>query len=533
MISELPFTSMGKALLHSFEANADKLAIVLKEGSFSYREMHESAIHISQYVSASKSAYVPVFAYRSFAAYTGIFAVLLSGKAYVPLNPRFPSDKTLSMIQQTDFDFMILAPECIEKFSEICGKMEPVTLICCGEENQYDEIRNRFSHHSYYFPVNGEKDNSIYTPQEVSLTDPAYLLFTSGSTGKPKGVSVSQKNVISYLFNTIEKYQINCHDRISQMFDLTFDLSVHDIFVSALTGASLHVVPEKELFAPSHFIRDHQLTVWFSVPSVIMFMKRMRMLKPDLFPSIRLSLFCGEALPENSVKAWQIAASNSKVYNLYGPTEATIAITSYLWDSVNSPEKSVNGIVPIGKAYTGQEALILNEEGEIAAINEAGELLLSGSQVTNGYYKNAGITREKFITLFGNHSKKWYKTGDLVKKDKDGDICYLDRIDNQVQIRGHRVELQEIDQILRMASGIDLSVSVPVKGGSGLVESIVAYVQAEESAELRRIILEYFKKSLPDYMIPSEILFLDLLPLNSNGKLDRNELVNIYYKGKK
>ena len=163
--------------------------------------------------------------------------------------------------------------------------------------------------------------------------------------------------------------------------------------------------------APTKFVRDHELTSWFSVPSTVGRMRSLRMLPPRCFPSLRVSLFCGEPLPGESAAAWAAAAPNSLVENLYGPTEATIAITRYRWEE-NSEQECVNGIVPIGYAFEGQRACVVDADGNEVATGEEGELCLAGSQVTRGYLNNPGKTASQFVRLSLDPSITWYRTGD-------------------------------------------------------------------------------------------------------------------------
>ena len=167
---------------------------------------------------------------------------------------------------------------------------------------------------------------------------------------------IGHSSVRAYLRYTCDRYDVTEHDRFSQMFDATFDLSVHDMFVCWERGACLFSVPERATMAPAKFIRQHELTMWFSVPSVVALLSRMRLLTPGAFPSLRWSLFCGEPLPAVAAQAWQAAAPNSQVENLYGPTEATIAITHYRWQTDVSPGQCVNGVVPIGWPYIGSSS---------------------------------------------------------------------------------------------------------------------------------------------------------------------------------
>ena len=169
------------------------------------------------------------------------------------------------------------------------------------------------------------------------------------------------------------------------------------------------------MLAPSRFIRDKRLTVWFSVPSVVMMMSRMRMLRPDLFPSLRLSLFCGEALPASAAQAWQYAAPNSRIENLYGPTETTIAISHYTWDTSVDVTQFPNGVVPIGDVFPNHEACIIDPQYRPVDVGLEGELCLSGPQVARCYLNDPERTRERFVTIPGKGASLWYRTGDLVR----------------------------------------------------------------------------------------------------------------------
>jgi acyl-CoA synthetase (AMP-forming)/AMP-acid ligase II len=263
--------------------------------------------------------------------------------------------------------------------------------------------------------------------------------------------------------------------------------------------------------------------MWFSVPSALAFMSKMRMLNPGCFPSLRCSLFCGEPLPATSAKAWQQAAPNSIVENLYGPTEATIAITHYRWDGERSVEKSVNGIVPIGWVFEGQKSCVIDREVNVLPKGEIGELCLAGTQVTSGYWNRPQNTKEQFIRLPSVGKELWYRTGDLVREDEDGCLHYVGRMDSQVKIRGHRVELQEIDLVLRKASGAEQAVCLAWPFEDGSADGIVAFICGRRELDEHRVVA-YCKKFLPQYMVPRKVYFIDEMPLNVNGKIDRLKL---------
>ena len=278
------------------------------------------------------------------------------------------------------------------------------------------------------------------------------------------------------------------------------------------------------MMALAKFIRERRLFAWFSVPSVIAFLDRLRMLKPEAFPEIRLSLFCGEPLLLNMAEAWRRAAPNSRAENIYGPTEATIAISHFRFDrETGLAERCVNGVVPIGDVFSTQSACVVGADGTLAPPGDAGELCLSGSQVTSGYLNDVVTTQEQFVEIPGQGDRTWYRTGDLVRRDESGCFYYLGRGDTQVQVRGHRVELQEVDHVLREASGTDWAVSVAWPPGGQQVDAIYAFLGDEDGLDPQEI-LRRCQRALPDYAVPRDVYVVDKLPRNANGKIDRPAL---------
>ncbi|MCG3137375.1 MAG: Tyrocidine synthase 3 [Phycisphaerae bacterium] len=525
-------------------------ALWVQGSSYSYQQLGCYAQTFAELITRYQPDNQPVaavLAYRCLTAYAGILGILTAGKGYVPLHPHFPMSRTTTMLQLSKANVLIVASDALELIEPMLGSLnQRLAIIWPGQlssdasaapvdaletaTEKWNYLRRQWPTHSWVGPAEFtnrlNQTPSAISPKFISTTnsdEAAYLLFTSGSTGVPKGVPVSHGNVTAYLHYITARYAVQPEDRFSQAFDLTFDLSVHDLFVCWWSGACLCVIPHEAVMAPAKFIRDQQLTLWFSVPSVAMFMSRMRMLKPGVFPTLRWSLFCGEPLPESSAAAWQEAAPNSIVENLYGPTEATIAITHYRWDYQRSSAECVNGVVPIGQVFATQQVVVIDERQRPVATGVAGELCLSGSQVTRGYLNNPEKTREQYIRLHNNPLRVWYRTGDLVRQDEQGCIYYLGRIDQQVQVLGHRVELQEVDHALRELSGTELAVAIPWPVHTGQAEALYG-VLAQARVLDDAAILAQLRQRLPDYMIPKKLFRVESLPLNANGKIDRNAL---------
>jgi non-ribosomal peptide synthetase component F len=312
------------------------------------------------------------------------------------------------------------------------------------------------------------------------------------------------------------------------MFDMTFDLSVFDMFVCWERGAKLCCPSKKTLIKPGQFIADHELTIWFSVPSTAIFMKQLGVLKLGCYRSLRLSLFCGEPLPASSVASWREAAPNSIIENLYGPTELTIACTRHRWDDKASPDQCELGVVPIGDPYPGMEVLVADDDLVEVAPGATGELLMRGPQMTPGYWRDPAKTSAAFVVPPGRDAV-FYRTGDRVRRaDGARPMTHLGRTDHQVKILGHRVELGEIEAVLRDCSRLDGVVAVgwpATTSGFGGVEAFV------EAPSIPHDLRERAAARLPEYMVPRRIHALERLPKNSNGKYDRIALVKMLEQG--
>lgn len=519
---------IGKSdhLFEAFEKSArqypERPALEVNQRTYSYAGLHRMATQIAALIRQNGrdgQGVAAFLAYRSITGYAAALGILGSGKGYVPLHPQFPVERTNSMLMLSGAETLIVGSEAFPLLGELLAKTTRSLTVICPDMADLGNLPEEFPRHNFL----SEHDVAAakcYLPADVTRSDTAYLLFTSGSTGVPKGVPVSQRNVGHYLRYVTERYSVRAEDRFSQMFDMTFDLSVHDMFVSWSNGACLYCVPHSHLISPSRFIREKQLTMWFSVPSVIMFMQKTRTLKPNSLPSLRFSLFCGEPLLETMAQAWQEAAPASELENLYGPTEATIAITHYRWKR-NSDNRCVNGIVPIGNVFAGNRTCLVDTAGGPKRDGETGELCLGGPQVTRGYLNNEEKTRDRFVRITGG-AETWYKTGDLASEDSDCCLHYVGRTDNQVQVCGHRVELQEIDHTLRVAAQTDMAVSVAWPIDSGHADAVYGFI-CGEGPDLEQISAEC-RKVMPEYMVPRKIFLIDEMPLNVNGKIDRNAL---------
>jgi non-ribosomal peptide synthetase component F len=352
----------------------------------------------------------------------------------------------------------------------------------------------------------------------------AYLVFTSGSSGQPKGVAISHANLSAYMQNFRALAAPLVDDRVATTYELTFDVALHDLMNAWWSGATLVVMPERAMMAPARFILDQRITVWFSVASFAMLLQKQGLLRPGLFPALRVSMLCGEALPVATAAAWASAAPNSQLFNVWGPTETTMELSFYRWDVERSADDCRRGLVPIGTPFADHTHLLLGDDGEEVVSAGAGELYVSGPQVGLGYWQDDERTAANFVRLAGREGT-WYKTGDRVERDVMGVYHFVSRVDFMVKVRGHRIELGEVENALRMASGVDLVAVIPRPAADGLAQGLIGFVcQPDENGNSQQQIRERLHAHLPRAWIPEEIRLLPELPLNANRKLDRSAL---------
>jgi non-ribosomal peptide synthetase component F len=281
---------------------------------------------------------------------------------------------------------------------------------------------------------------------------------------------------------------------------------------------------------PGKYITDAGITIWFSVPSTAVLMNRLRMLKPGKYPNLRFSLFCGEALPVEIVQLWQDAAPSSICENLYGPTELTIACTLYTFDRERTPREAEMGVVPIGTPYPDMEVLVADESLKEVAPGETGELLMTGPQLSLGYFRDPARTAAAFVVPPGK-DKTFYRTGDRVRRPKgDAPLVYLGRMDYQIKIQGYRVELGEIEAVLREEARVDVAIAVGWPMTASGADGIVAFIAPSEldPAEVRARAIA----RLAPYMHPSQVRVVEDFPLNANGKVDRKALTAMLAEAK-
>jgi D-alanine--poly(phosphoribitol) ligase subunit 1 len=354
--------SLIELFLKSVKFYADRLALWVENEFYSYSQLFDIAVSISNILRQFSAERCVILSHRNIIAYSSIVGALLADKTYAPLNPSYPIKVNINLLESIDTDLLIVDAKLAEYALAIAIAYKK-TLIMIFDSPNATTLKLEKTPHTILY-INKSDNNYFY---QIFRNPNAYLLFTSGSTGQPKGILISHKNVMTYVENMLLRSQPNETDRFSQLADLTFDFSVHDLFVAWSCGACVYSISKNHLIHWQHFMSQYHLTFWASVPSVVQFLFQTNQLKPDYFISLRYSIFCGDILSHSLASFWQRAAPNSLIDNLYGPTESTVACTGYLWRE--NKNLQTGQIVPIGFPFPEQEYQIIN-----------GELCLTGRQ---------------------------------------------------------------------------------------------------------------------------------------------------------
>ncbi|UED87865.1 AMP-binding protein [Streptomyces profundus] len=492
-MSETPVSGHGlhERFLRGLALAPSRTAVRVDGESLSYEAAHERALGLAGAllaVGAERPRVVAVLADKSPTAYVGILAALYAGATVVPLNPRFPVERTRRMLTVAGVEAVVADPV---GRAALAGTGLALPVL-----------------------ADGGSAAPLDAPLAVLPSDIAYVLFTSGSTGRPKAVPMTHGANHGYFTLLDGRYDFDPEDVFCQNVGLNFDCAMFELFCAWGRGAAVHAVPPAAHRDLPGFLAERRMTVWFSTPSGISFIRRMGGLTPGAMPTLRWSFFAGEALLCADAADWQLAAPRSKVENLYGPTELTITVTGHRWSPETSPALAVNGVVPIGRLHPDHEQVLLDGEKESAF---EGELCVTGPQMTPGYLDPAD-DEGRFLERDG---RRWYRTGDRVRRLADGELAYLGRLDAQVQIQGFRVELAEVDHAARRCPGVWNAATVTRPAADGGLELVLYYTgERVPAATLRRALAA----ELPEAMVPKTYRRVAEFPLNANRKVDRGRL---------
>jgi len=476
-------------------------ALTFENQSYTYQELDHLTQPLAQWlenqgIGADKR--VLLCFDRSPELIIAMLAVVKAGGVYVPLDPTYPQERIEFIIQDCQAALILTTTALSPRLPNYAPK------LCLDGDEGSKLPRLHPQSQSPIFPDSG-----------------AYIIYTSGSTGKPKGVLVTQHNVTRLFCSTQHWFQFNEQDVWTFFHAFTFDFSVWEIWGALLYGGRLVIASYSTSRDPHRFLQllqREQVTVLNQTPSAFVQLLAAESVSPAVLSSLRYIIFGGEALNLASVRPWFERHSGTRLVNMYGITETTVHVT-YRPISKQDLETSASCV---GQPIPDLSLLLLDAYGNSLPSGVIGEIYVGGAGVARGYLNRPELTAEKFVT--DHAGTRWYRSSDLGRFLPNGDLEYLGRIDNQVKIRGFRIEIGEIETAISRFPGVQETLVLVQGAGEG--KRLIAYLvcQGEGKKPTIEALRQHLQQSLPDYMLPAQIVFLERFPLTANGKIDRQAL---------
>ncbi|WP_409509736.1 amino acid adenylation domain-containing protein [Bacillus spizizenii] len=477
------------------EQRPDYEAVIFGNERCTYRQLNERANQLARTLrtkGVQADQFVAIICPHRIELIVGILAVLKAGGAYVPIDPEYPEDRIQYMLKDSEAK-IVLTQLDLHKHLTL-----DADVVLLDEESSYHEDRSNLE------PICGANDL-------------AYMIYTSGSTGNPKGVLIEHRGLANYIGWAKEVYVNDEKTNFPLYSSVSFDLTVTSIFTPLITGNTIIVYDGEDKSAVlSTIMQDPRIDIIKLTPAHLHVLKEMNIAEGT---TVRKMIVGGENL---STRLAQSISEQFKgqldIFNEYGPTEAVVGCMIYRYDA----ERDRREFVPIGTPAANTSIYVLDASMNLVPIGVPGEMYISGAGVARGYWNRPGLTAEKFVHNPFAPGTIMYKTGDLAKRLRDGNLIYLGRIDEQVKIRGHRIELGEVEAAMHKVEAVQKAVVIAREEEDGLLQLCAYYVSNKPItiAEIR----EQLSQELPDYMIPSHYVQLEQLPLTSNGKINRKAL---------
>lgn len=501
----------------------DRIAVEeTDDGAITYHDLNQLSDRLRDrliHLGVRPGDRVGIYLRKSVDAVASIFGILKAGAVYVPVDPGAPPARNAYIFSDCTVKAVIIENRFVERLSvELANQNNLPTLIVLDGTGGGNYLKSAL-----------ERANTDHqTPpasSELPPDDLAYILYTSGSTGKPKGVMLSHENALSFIDWCSEAFEPNEIDRFSSHAPFHFDLSILDIYVSIKHGATLVLVEEeigKDPIRLAPLISDKRISIWYSTPSILSFLAQYGRLDQYGFPDLRLVLFAGEVFPIKHLRMLKNLLPEPRYFNLYGPTETNVC--TYFEIPATIPVDHTTPF-PIGEACSHYRIKIVDEQGQDGGIGQMGELIAAGPGVMQGYWNLPEKTANAF--LVDSSGQRWYKTGDVVVQDEDGNYLYVSRRDRMVKKRGYRVELGEIEAGLYNHPNVKEAAVIAMSNDENGVQ-IKAFLSFKGGQNPSRIQLKRFcAENLPTYMIPDFFSFLESLPKTSTNKIDYQKLKTV------
>lgn len=483
------------------ETHGTRAAICSDRQSYNYSELSRRVREIASFLvkdGVAKGEVIAVSGRPDFSLIASLLGTMASGAVVVTLDLNLPVERRKTLLAEANAERLLLTGEAINAEH---STPEGVKIIDVTE-------------------ISSDVADDL---PAVSPDDPAYIFFTSGTTGRPKAVLGSHKGLAHFLDWQRTTFNIGPDDRCAQLTALSFDVVLRDIFLPLTSGASLHLPVSPETVTSGEileWLERERISVIHTVPSIVQ--AWLREIPPDVsLQSLRYAFLAGEPLADSLVQRWRTQFPNSgSIVNLYGPTETTLAKCFYVL-----PEELSLGVQPVGQPLPQTQALVLNTGGGLCGIGERGEISIRTPFRTFGYLNHADENEKRFVQnpLLQEREDIVYKTGDLGRYRPDGTVEIVGRVDDQIKIRGVRIEPNEVTAVLLKYPGVQSGVVVGYHDPEGN-SALAAYVVAAAGDQILNDLRAFLNNQLAAAMVPASFVFMDRLPLTANGKLDRSRL---------
>lgn len=493
----------NKTIIELFEEQVkltpNHVALVFKDKSLTYQELNEKANQLAHYLKENgvkSHDIISVCMNKNISFIVAILATLKCGAAYLPINPSYPFNRISYIVENSKSSVLIT------------------------DTNYHID----FTKTLYFSDINYAKYSKDNLETSIPSDNLAYVIYTSGSTGNPKGVMVTHRNLVNFVFsfNHCFNNKFGNEDNCLSLTNISFDVSVCEIFTPFAFGATLTLYPEDTLTSIPllcEILNQNKITFLYIPPSILNEVA-------DFIISKKLTVYMNkllvgvEAIKNSTLNKFLEINQNMEIINGYGPTETTICTTFYQYHYSNNYNKNV----PIGYPISNSNIFILDKNNNLLPIGTIGELCVSGDNVSKGYLNNTELTNKSFIHNEKISEATIYKTGDLAYWAQNGTLSFIGRNDSQIKFKGHRIELNEINNTLKKINSITNSYTLIKKVNN--IDCLCSYITTSENIKVDDI-YENLSNNLPYYMIPSHIIPIDSFPLTLNGKIDKSKLPEI------
>jgi amino acid adenylation domain-containing protein len=506
---------LQQLLIDSVHRHADKPAVRARGRSLTYGELDRRSSQLARLLrerGVERGDRVGLFFPKAVESVVAMLGVLKAGAVYVPLDPHAPARRVSAIAADCGVRALVTTAERL-------AMLEPRDLACTvlvsGEPRSAREI-----------PWSALETFPAAAPPESAIeSDLAYILYTSGSTGQPKGVMLTHRNALTFVDWCAATFRITADDRLSNHAPLHFDLSVFDVYNTLAAGATVSLIHEEITVFPQRLaalMEEHSITVWYSVPSALVYLLLHGDLAARDLDRLRLILFAGEVFPMKYLRQLADLLPRAELYNLYGPTETNVC-TYHRGDRWRLAGQDR---LPIGKACANTEVVALDEDGRAVPPGGTGELFVRGPSVTPGYWGDPEKSRRAIVDdpRPPQRGERLYRTGDLVTPDEQGEYLFLGRRDSQVKSRGYRIELGDIEAALYAHPAV-IEAAVVAVPDDDIGSRLRAFVALRAGESLTAGALQaHCATRIPRYMVPERIEVRTELPKTSTGKTDRTRL---------